>query len=167
MTIIKYFKRSYKSGALLSEEIKNNFIKGGGLKGYCVTRWTTSFECLQSILRCERALHNVFKKNPNTLSTEVKEIIRNRIFFQDVEELIKVIQPIKDVLTSLEYKSTTLCDCFIQLVKLAIIIKSPSMLTNTEFRSFCLEKFNIRWSQFDFKLYMLGFFFILYTEAKN
>ena len=146
MTIIKYFKRSYKSGALLSEEIKNNFIEGGGLKGYCVTRWTTSFECLQSILRCEKALHNVFEKNPDTLSTEVKEIIRNRIFFQDVEELIKVIQPIKDVLTSLEYKSTTLCDCFIQLVKLAIIIKSPSMLTNTEFRSFCLEKFNIRWS---------------------
>jgi len=91
MTIIKYFKRSYKSGALLSEEIKNNFIEGGGLKGYCVTRWTTSFECLQSILRCERALHNVCEKNPDTLSTEVKEIIRNRIFFQDVEELTKVI----------------------------------------------------------------------------
>ena len=138
-----------------------------GLKGYCVIRWTTSFKCLQSILRCERALHNVFEKNPDTLSTEVKEIIRNRIFFQDVEELTKVIQPIKDVLTSLEYKSTTLCDCFIQLVKLAIIIKSSSMLTNMEFRSFCLEKFNLRWSQFDFKLYMLGFFFILYTEAKD
>src|SRR2546421_11237572 len=69
-----------------------------------------------------------------------------------------ICQLIKDVLTSLEYKSTTLCDCFIQLVKLAIIIKSSSMLTNTEFRSFCLEKFNLRWSQFDFKLYMLGFF---------
>ena len=132
-----------------------------GLKGYCVTRWTTSFECLQSILRCERALHNVFEKilTLSVPTTEVKEIIRNRIFFKDVEELTKVIQPIKDVLTSLEYKSTTLCDCFIQLVKLAIIIKSSSMLTNTEFRSFCLEKFNLRWSQFDFKLYMLGFFF--------
>ena len=57
-----------------------------------------------------RALHNVFEKNPDNLSTEVKEIIRNRIFFQDVEELTKVIQLIKDVLTSLEYKSTTLCD---------------------------------------------------------
>src|SRR5207249_3389485 len=76
-----------------------------------------------------------------------------------VEELTKVIQPIKDVLTLLEYKSTILCDCFIQLVKLAIIIKSSSMLTNTEFRSFCLEKFNLRLSQFDFKLYMLCFFF--------
>ena len=114
-----------------------------------------------------KALHNVFEKNPDTLSIGVKEIIRNWIFFQDIEELTKVIQPIKDVLTSLEYKSTTLCDCFIQLVKLAIIIKSPRMLTNTEFRSFCLEKFNIRWSQFDFKLYMLGFFFILYIEAKD
>ena len=90
-----------------------------------------------------KALHNVFEKNPDTLSTEVKEIIRNRIFFQDVEELTKVIQPIKDVLTALEYKSTTLCDCFIQLVKLAIIIKSSSMLTNTEFRLFCLEKFEV------------------------
>ena len=68
-----------------------------------------------------KGLYNVFEKNPDTLSTKVKEIIRNQIFFQDVKELTKVIQPIKDVLTSLEYKSTTLCDCFIQLVKLAIM----------------------------------------------
>ena len=73
--------------------------------------------------------------------------------------MIKIIRPIKEVLTSLEYKTTTLCDCFIQLIRLAIIIKSPSIVTNLEFRSFCLEKFNFRWSQFDFKLYILGYFF--------
>ena len=49
MSIVKYFRRSYKSGALLSEEIKNSLIEGGGLKGYCVTRWTMSFDCLALI----------------------------------------------------------------------------------------------------------------------
>ena len=73
MTIIKYFKRSYKSEALLSKEIKNNFIEGGGLKGYCITRWITSFKCLQSILRCERALHNVFEKIPTLSVPKLKK----------------------------------------------------------------------------------------------
>jgi hypothetical protein len=58
----------------------------------------------------------------------------------------------------LEYKITTLSDYFIQLIKLGITIKIPNLL-NSEFRSYCLEKFNVRWSQFNFKLYLLGYFF--------
>ena len=158
MKIIKFFHHSYKAGALLSQDIKNNLIEGGGLKGYCKTRWTTAFDCLASILRCETSLHNILENHPETLNNEIKDLLRNRIFYQNVEELIKIIKPIKEVLTSLEYKTTTLSDCFIQLMKLGVTIKIPNMV-NSEFRLFCLEKFNLRWSQFDFKLYMLGYFF--------
>jgi hypothetical protein len=158
MKIVKYFHQSYKAGALLSEDIKKNLIDGGGLKGYCKTRWTTAFDCLASILRCESSLHNVLENYPETLSSEIKDLLRNRIFYQDVEELVNIIKPIKEVLTSLEYKTTTLSDCFIQLIKLGIMIKCTNLL-NSEFRLYCLEKFNLRWSQFDFKLYLLGYFF--------
>ena len=158
MKIVKYFHQSYKAGAVLSEDIKKNLVEGGGLKGYCKTRWTTAFDCLASILRCEGSLHNVLENHPETLSNEIKDLLRNRIFYQDVEELIKIIRPIKEVLISLEFKTTTLSDCFIQLMKLGIMIKIPNLL-NSEFRSYCLEKFNLRWSQFDFKLYLLGYFF--------
>ncbi|RGB35899.1 hypothetical protein C1646_758752 [Rhizophagus diaphanus] len=66
--IVNYFHRSYKAGALLSEDIKNNLIEGGGLKGYCKTRWSTAFDCLTSILRCERSLHNILEIQPDMLS---------------------------------------------------------------------------------------------------
>jgi hypothetical protein len=158
MKIIKYFHRSYKAGAVLAQDIKDNFIDGGGLKGYCKTRWTTAFDCLASVLRCERSLHNVLENHPETLNNEIKDLLGNRIFYQNVEELVKIIKPIKDVLSSLEYKTSTLSDCFIQLMKLGVMIKMPNLI-NPEFRSFCLEKFNLRWKQFDFRLYILGYFF--------
>ena len=152
MKIVKYFHQSYKASAVLSQKIKNTFINGGGLKGYCKTRWTTAFDCLTSILRCKRSLHNVLEKHLETLNNKIKDLLQNQIFYQNVEELIKIIKPIKDVLTSLKFKSTTLLDCFIQLMKLGITIKIPNML-NSDFSSFCLERFNLRWSQFDFRLY--------------
>ena len=91
MKVVKHFRRSHKSGAILLDEIKNNLVEGGGLRGYCQTRWTTSFECLMSILRCEKSLHNVLENHSEILTSEVKEIIRSRVFYQDVEELIKII----------------------------------------------------------------------------
>ena len=59
MKIIKYFRHSHQAGAVLSQEIENVLVKGGGLKGYCKTRWTTAWDCLESIRRCESSLHIV------------------------------------------------------------------------------------------------------------
>jgi hypothetical protein len=103
-----------------------------------------AFDCLALILRCERSLHNVLKNHLETLNDEIKALLCNRIFYQDVEKLVKIIKPIKEVLTSLEFKKTILSDCFIQLMKLGFMIKLPNLL-NSEFCSYCLEKFNLRW----------------------
>ena len=59
MKIIKFFQKSHQGRAILSQELENAFIKGGGLKRYCKTRWITAWNCLASIQRCERPLHNV------------------------------------------------------------------------------------------------------------
>ena len=51
--------------ALLFKELEDTLINGGGLKGYCKTRWTTAWDCLESIRRRVVSLHNVriFFKN--------------------------------------------------------------------------------------------------------
>lgn len=59
--IVKYFKQSHQAGEELREKITNE-IKGGGLKTYVVTRWTTAWDCTNSILRLEQILKNVRKE---------------------------------------------------------------------------------------------------------
>ena len=41
--IVKYFKQSHQAGEELREKITNE-IKGGGLKTYVITRWTTAWD---------------------------------------------------------------------------------------------------------------------------
>jgi hypothetical protein len=57
--IIKFFKNAHQAGEVLRDEIKNNLIEGGGLKTYVKTRWSTAWDCTESILRCEQIFKNV------------------------------------------------------------------------------------------------------------
>lgn len=59
--IVKYFKLSYQAGEKLRKRITKE-IKGGGLKTYVVTRWSTAWDCTKSILRLEQTLKNVRKE---------------------------------------------------------------------------------------------------------
>ncbi len=57
--ITTYFKKSHLPQSLLEDKIKEKNIKGGGLKTYVSTRWTTAYEMLQSICRLETCLKEV------------------------------------------------------------------------------------------------------------
>lgn len=57
--IVTFFKQSHSGSAFLQQEIVENIIKGGGLKKYTVTRWTTAYDCTDSIIRCKNALKQV------------------------------------------------------------------------------------------------------------
>ncbi len=59
MKIIKFFRHSYQANALLSKELEDTLINSRGLKGYCKTRWTIAWDCLESIRRCKVSLHNI------------------------------------------------------------------------------------------------------------
>ncbi|PKB99107.1 hypothetical protein RhiirA5_430279 [Rhizophagus irregularis] len=39
------------------------------------TRWTIAFNCLASILRCERSLHNILENHPEILNDEIKALL--------------------------------------------------------------------------------------------
>jgi len=59
--VVKFFKKSHTAGELLREKIAKNPVKGGGLKQYIITRWTISFDCADSIFRCQIGIQNVSK----------------------------------------------------------------------------------------------------------
>ena len=57
--IITFFKTSYRAGAFLQEDIIRSLTKGGGLKTSVKTRWSTAWDCCDSIIRLENSLKNV------------------------------------------------------------------------------------------------------------
>src|SRR6266487_2283963 len=56
--IVKYFKQSHQTDEELRSKITNE-IKRGKLKSYVITRWTTAWDCTNSILRLEQVFKNV------------------------------------------------------------------------------------------------------------
>ncbi|CAB5392688.1 unnamed protein product [Rhizophagus irregularis] len=118
---------------------------------------STAFDCANSILSCETILKNIAVQDADTLNNDIKKIISNRHFYVDLEELVSIIEPIKKALKCLEFKSTTLADCFIEIIKLYAAIKDLPETRQVSFRKECIEIFNKRWKQFDIELYMLAF----------
>lgn len=57
--IITFFKTSYRANASLQEDIIQSMVKGGGLKTSVKTRWSTAWDCCDSIIRLETSLKNV------------------------------------------------------------------------------------------------------------
>ncbi len=47
--LTKYFKNSHIGDSLLKEAITLKGIEGGNLKTYVETRWTTVYDCVNSV----------------------------------------------------------------------------------------------------------------------
>ncbi|CAH1765341.1 14889_t:CDS:2 [Entrophospora sp. SA101] len=86
-----------------------------------------------------------------------KVILQNREFWHDVEQLKVIIGPAKCATKDLEFSTTTLSDCFLELIKLASEI-SKIPIQNADLKHSCIAIFNKRWSEFDIDIYMLAFF---------
>lgn len=91
------------------------------------------------------------------LNSDIKRIVSSRQFYVDLEELVSIIKPIKNALKCLEFKTTSLADCFIEIIKLFTAIKDLPDTRQMAFRNKCSEIFNKRWKQFDIELYMLAY----------
>ena len=158
--ITAYFKRNHLSHRFLEDKIKEKNIKGGGLKTYIQTRWTTAYEMLQSICRLETCLKEIINENPNVITNEnVKNIImRKRGFFQDVQDLAAIIKPIKDAIIQLERQEANLADCFFSLAQLGASIKNIPESDHKMFYRHCIKSFNTRFNEFDFDEHLLAYY---------
>jgi hypothetical protein len=88
----------------------------------------------------------------------VKRILRGRTFFDDLNNLVQVLKYVKEAVVALQSDKTNLADCFINLVKLAAIIKKIPVEFHKNFRNHCINKFNERWKEFQYDEYLLAFF---------
>ena len=99
----------------------------------------------------------ILDENPEKLSDDISALIRSRSFFTDVEAVNTLLGPVKSVVKSLEFKTTTLANCFIELIKLSQKIKSLPPVSDYDFKYQCIGFFNKRWKEFDIQLYILAY----------
>ena len=64
----------------------------------------------------------------------IKNIINNHQFWQEVEQLELILAPIKRAVTAVKTKSSNTVLSFLELVKLANAIKSFSIYINSNFQ---------------------------------
>jgi hypothetical protein len=99
----------------------------------------------------------ILDETPEKLSVDISALVRSRTFFTDVEAVNTLLGPVKSVVKSLEFKTTTLADCFVELIKLSQRINSLPPVSNYDFKYQCVEIFNKRWQEFDIQLYLLAY----------
>src|ERR1044071_1678241 len=99
----------------------------------------------------------ILDENPEKLSDDISALIRSRSFFTDMEAVNTLLGPVKSVVKSLEFKTTTLADCFIELIKLSQKIKLLPPVSDYDFKYQCIGFFNKRWKEFDIQLYILAY----------
>ncbi|CAB4493794.1 unnamed protein product [Rhizophagus irregularis] len=93
----------------------------------------------------------------NTLmNNELTKITVDQQLMLDKESDL-TLGPVKSAVKALEFKSTTLADCFVELIKLSQRINFLPPISDQNFKSTCIELFNKRWKQFDFDLYILSY----------
>jgi hypothetical protein len=98
------------------------------------------------------------ENNSYLFNNNILAILNRRNFYRDVEDLQTILDPIKKAVVILEHKSATLADCFLCLIKLAAIIKEFPQNRNNSFQRKCQLAFDKRWSEFNFEMYLLGYF---------
>ncbi|CAG8794498.1 17448_t:CDS:2, partial [Cetraspora pellucida] len=160
-SFVTYFHASYRAGAILRNEIINSMINKGGLKSSVCLRWSSAYDCVQSVLNLEICFKQILDENESSMIPELQKLTRDRQFWVNVEVLAKVLSPAKNAIKIVESKATTTADIFLFLVQMASAINTLSandLSERTEFRKQCIQFYNKRWKEFDIKFYILAYF---------
>ncbi|CAB5377111.1 unnamed protein product [Rhizophagus irregularis] len=68
-------------------------------------------------------LEKIKIENPTVITNaSVKKILSSRGFFHDCNQIARILEPLRNTVLFLERNTTTLADCFIMLVQLAVKI---------------------------------------------
>ncbi|CAB4445310.1 unnamed protein product [Rhizophagus irregularis] len=154
------FSTRLMDGANLQKDIIQTLTEGGGLKTSVKTRWSTAWTCCDSIIRLENNLKNVLETQTEIFinAIAIKNLLRNRQFFQDVEQLHTILAPAKKAIQAVEANSSNMASIFLQLIQMAVEIKKISNYFDPNFKKNCINIFNKRWAQFDTDTYLVAFF---------
>lgn len=92
------------------------------------------------------------------LNDKMKNIINSWNFFNKLKVLAFVLCPLCDAVLALERRTADLSDCYLGLARISFAIKRLPRSFNPSFRSYCIEKINDRFLEFDDDMYLLAFF---------
>ncbi|GBB84292.1 hypothetical protein RclHR1_09910008 [Rhizophagus clarus] len=95
----------------------------------------------------------------DVVKENIVKIITSRGFFHDVNVVLKVLEPLKKTILSVEASNTTFADCFIALIRLASTIKKiPVERGLVNFQNHVINSINKRWESFNVMPYILAYF---------
>ncbi|CAG8817707.1 8449_t:CDS:2, partial [Dentiscutata erythropus] len=95
---------------------------------------TTVHECISSIVRLKVCLEDIQENYSEILNPVILTILRSRGFFSDMQYLSEILLSIKDAILSVKANRSTLADCYINLMRIAVAIQN---LPTDEYRGFC------------------------------
>ena len=103
-------------------------------------------------------------RNPDEITNkDVKKLLRKHAFYKEVNTLSKILRPIKTAIAMVEDKQTNLMDAFIQMIRLAYILKNTVTIGLNQFRRHVIQIFNKRWGNSTYRLIYWHIFCILLT----
>jgi hypothetical protein len=121
--IVVYFKASHKPHALLKAAAKEADIKIG-LRTSNKTRFTSMHMMLTSVKANERSLKSVLRTNSSDITSPVvKAIINDPAFWQDLEQLVQLLDPLSKVIMAIQGNHSTLGDVTRYFLYLACKLK--------------------------------------------
>ncbi|CAB4486410.1 unnamed protein product [Rhizophagus irregularis] len=74
---------------------------------------------------------------PGNMNNEIKSLLRSRLFFNNIDAVNTLLDPVKLAVKALEFKSTTFADCFVELIKLSQRINFLPPISDQNFKSIC------------------------------
>src|SRR3954451_5956843 len=95
----------------------------------------------------------ILDETPEKLSVDISALVQSQSFFTDVEAVNTLLGPVKFVVKLLEFKTMTLANYFVELIKLSQRINSLSPVSNYDFKYQYVKIFNKCWQEFDIQLY--------------
>jgi hypothetical protein len=73
-----------------------------------------------------------------------KNLINDRQFWINVEQLRNLLTPVKRVVKNVEFQGIILADVFVELIKIAIAVQEIPAPLNDQFRKDCIAIYNKR-----------------------
>ncbi|CAF1027367.1 unnamed protein product [Rotaria sordida] len=116
-------------------------------------------ECLNSFILLRAPLEVLVAIDKSIAPAKVINIINNRLFFHDIENLHKIMQPLAYAMTIIQSSSITLADCYLILSYLRLTTDKFVVNTETQaFGKFVGKVVDIRFKEFQNDLYLSAYY---------
>ncbi|CAF1516662.1 unnamed protein product [Rotaria sordida] len=123
------------------------------------TRWSSVAKCLTLFILLRAPLEVLVAIDKSRAPAKVINIINNRLFFHDIENLHKIMPPLAYAMTIIQSSSITLADCYLILSYLCLTTDKFVVNTETQtFNKFVGKVVDIRLKEFQNDLYLSAYY---------